>query len=76
MSCMLRLHCFIGFQSTVLNRNEKETVEKLIRRAKDEVVLENEWNRPGKSKDMHDVDPEKFLKIYKSHSSFPDGTHF
>uniref|UniRef100_A0A915PEW1 Uncharacterized protein n=1 Tax=Setaria digitata TaxID=48799 RepID=A0A915PEW1_9BILA len=49
----------------LVNRNE-DTVEKLMKRAGDEVMLEMKWNRCGKSKGELDVNPEEFIKIVGS----------
>ncbi|VDK89424.1 unnamed protein product, partial [Onchocerca ochengi] len=60
-------------RSAVVNgdETEEETVEKLMRRAKDEAMLETKWDRSGESEE-HDVDPEEFIRICRNDASFPD----
>ncbi|VDP14265.1 unnamed protein product [Onchocerca flexuosa] len=54
------------------DETEEETVEKLMRRAKDEAMLETMCDRSGKS-GKHNVDPEEFIRICRNDASFPDG---
>lgn len=65
----------VNFQFAVLNGNEveEETVEKLIKRARDEAMLETKWDCSEKSEDEHGVDPEEFIKMCGSDPSLPDG---
>ncbi|OZC12167.1 hypothetical protein X798_00688 [Onchocerca flexuosa] len=53
------------------DETEEETVEKLMRRAKDEAMLETMCDRSGKS-EKHNVDPEEFIRICRNDASFPD----
>ncbi|CAG9531625.1 unnamed protein product [Cercopithifilaria johnstoni] len=58
-------------KSAILNGNEvEETAEKLIKRARDEAMLEKNWDCHGESEE-HDVDPEEFIKMCENDASFP-----
>ncbi|MCP9259686.1 hypothetical protein DINM_003046 [Dirofilaria immitis] len=53
------------------NRTEEETVQKLIRQAKDEAALEAKWDTSGKSEE-HDINPEEFIELCKNNASPSD----
>ncbi|KAL3985103.1 hypothetical protein ACH3XW_37250 [Acanthocheilonema viteae] len=57
-------------RSAILNGNE-ETVEKLMKRARDEAILETKWDRSRKSEE-DDVDPEEFIKMCESDASLSE----
>lgn len=61
-------------RSAIINGNkaEEETVEKLMKRARDEAMLEKKWDASRKSEDKHDIDPAEFIKMCKNNASVPD----
>uniref|UniRef100_A0A1I8EGN2 Uncharacterized protein n=2 Tax=Wuchereria bancrofti TaxID=6293 RepID=A0A1I8EGN2_WUCBA len=61
-------------RSAIVNANkiEEETVDKLMRRARDEAMLETKWDASRKSEDKHDIDPTEFIKMCKNNASVPD----
>uniref|UniRef100_A0A1I7VRJ4 Fibrous sheath-interacting protein 1 n=1 Tax=Loa loa TaxID=7209 RepID=A0A1I7VRJ4_LOALO len=60
------------FATVYRNEVEEETVEKLMRRAKDEIMLEKKLDRSDKLDDEHDVNSEEFIKMCTSNASVPD----
>ncbi|VDN87229.1 unnamed protein product [Brugia pahangi] len=61
-------------RSAIINGNkvEEETVDKLMKRARDEAMLETKWDASRKSEDKHDIDPAEFIKMCKNNASVPD----
>uniref|UniRef100_A0A158Q7P3 GYF domain-containing protein n=1 Tax=Elaeophora elaphi TaxID=1147741 RepID=A0A158Q7P3_9BILA len=58
-------------RSAILNGSEgEETVEKLMKRARDKAKLEIKWDHFGKSE--YDVDPEEFIKMCGNDASLSD----